>query len=62
MSADYEPPYRFQRVEYQDLNSRQQENYNFQKVASHLADFGFNCIRLSDNWQGADFIACHRDG
>jgi hypothetical protein len=55
-------PYRSQRVEYQDLNSRQQENYNFQKVASHLADFGFNCIRLSDDWQGADFIACHYDG
>lgn len=57
-----QPPYQFQRVEYDDLNSRQQENFNFQKVAGHLADFGFNCIRLSDDWQGADFIACHRDG
>ena len=51
-----------QRVEYAALNSRQQENYNFQKAAGLLADYGFNCLRLSDDWQGADFIACHIDG
>lgn len=52
----------FERVAYGNLNSRQQENYNFQKVAGRLADYGFNCLRLSDDWQGADFIACHIDG
>ena len=52
----------FNRVVYSDLNSRQQENYNFQKVAGELADYGFNCLRLTDDWQGADFIACHVDG
>ncbi len=52
----------FERVPYDDLNSRQKENYNFQKVAARLADYGFNCLRLSDDWQGADFIACHIDG
>ncbi len=52
----------FQLVAYGDLNSRQQENYNFQKVAARLADYGFNCLRLTDDWQGADFIACHIDG
>lgn len=52
----------FERVRYGDLNSRQQENYNFQKVAGRLADYGFNCLRLTDDWQGADFIACHMDG
>ena len=52
----------FNQIEYQDLNHRQKENYNFQKLASKLADYGFNCIRLSDDWQGADFIACHIDG
>lgn len=31
-------------------------------AAAHLADYGFNCLRLSDDWQGADFIACHIDG
>lgn len=54
--------YKFVPVEYSSLNSRQKENYNFQKVAAHLADYGFNCMRLSDDWQGADFIACHVDG
>ena len=52
----------FQPVVYGDLNSRQKENYNFQKVAARLADYGFNCLRLTDDWQGADFIACHIDG
>lgn len=51
-----------QTIKYENLNSRQKENYNFQKVAAHLADYGFNCLRLSDDWQGADFIACHIDG
>ncbi|MCY4613444.1 MAG: hypothetical protein OXB94_07485 [Nitrospira sp.] len=53
----------FKRISYEeDLNARQKENFNFQKVASTLADYGFNCIRLSDDWQGADFLACHIDG
>jgi hypothetical protein len=49
----------FIRIAYGDLNSRQQENYNFQKVAGRLADYGFNCLRLNDDWQGADFLAVH---
>ena len=52
----------FKRMKFKDLNARQKENFNFQKIASTLADYGFNCIRLSDDWQGADFIACHIDG
>lgn len=52
----------FAPVTYSQLNSRQQENYNFQKVAARMADYGFNCLRLTDDWQGADFIACHIDG
>lgn len=47
----------FKRVPYESLNARQRKNYNFQKVASRLADYGFNCLRLSDDWNGADFIA-----
>lgn len=50
------------RVRYADLNARQQESYNFQKVSAVLADFGFATIRLTDDWQGADFIAQHIDG
>ena len=49
-------------IEYEKLNSRQKENFNFQKLASKLADYGFNCIRLSDDWCGADFIAYHIHG
>lgn len=53
---------RFQQVPYADLNSRQKENFNFHKIAARLADYGFNSLRLTDDWQGADFIACHIDG
>ena len=52
----------FQRIDYSQLNARQKENYNFQKISGILADFGFSTIRLSDDWQGADFIAQHIDG
>jgi hypothetical protein len=45
-----------------DLNSRQQEAYNFQKVSAVLADFGFVTIRLSNDWNGADFIVQDRNG
>ena len=50
------------RIEYKDLNSKQKEIYNFQKVAGILADYGYNCIKLTDDWQGADFLAYHKDG
>lgn len=52
----------FKRVPYSSLTSRQKENFNFQKVSAVLADFGFMTMRLSDDWQGADFIAQHVDG
>jgi hypothetical protein len=50
------------KIRYADLNSRQKENYNFAKISGVLADYGFITMRLSDDWQGADFIAQHRDG
>ena len=53
---------KLRRVEYQSLNSKQQEIYNFQKASALLADYGFNCIKLADDWQGADFLAYHKDG
>ena len=57
-----EPPARFKRIAYKALNSRQKENFNFQKVSAVLADYGFATLRLSDDWQGADFIANHVSG
>jgi len=52
----------FLKIKYEDLNSKQKEIYNFQKVASVLADYGFNCIKLADDWCGADFLAYHKNG
>ena len=45
------------KIEYSELNAKQKESYNFQKVSGVLADYGYTTIRLSDDWQGADFIA-----
>ena len=53
---------KLRRVVYGSLNAKQKEVYNFQKCAALLADFGFNCIKLADDWLGADFLAYHKDG
>ena len=53
---------RLQPIRYDDLNAKQKEIYNFQKIAATLADYGFNCIKLQDDWLGADFLAYHKDG
>lgn len=49
----------FKRASYKQLNARQKELFNFQKLAATFADLGFSCIKLADDWQGADFIAYH---
>ena len=49
------------RVNYKELNAKQKENYNFHKVAAALAEYGYNSMRLNDDWQGADFIAVKGD-
>ena len=49
------------KIQYSDLNAKQKENYNFHKVTSALADYGYNSMRLSYDWQGADFIAISGD-
>ena len=33
--------------------------YNFRKVSAVLADYGFNCIKLTGDSNGADFLARH---
>lgn len=40
--------------------SKEVETYNFHKAASVLAEYGFDCIRLSNDWGGADFLAHHK--
>ena len=49
-------------IEYKNLTARQKENYNFAKSSSRLGDYGYSCSRLTDDWDGADFIAVHIDG
>lgn len=51
-----------EKVDYQTLNARQKESYNTLKLGAVLADYGFDLIRLNDDWQGADCIANHIDG
>jgi len=53
---------KLRKISYAKLNSRQKEVFNYQKVAGQLADYGFNCIKLADDWQSADFLAYHKDG
>ncbi len=50
------------KINYKLLNHRQKETYNFQKVSSIFADYGFATIQLNDDWQQADFLAQHIDG
>jgi len=52
----------FEKISYGSLTARQKELFNFQKIAATLADYGFNCIKLADDWQGADFLAYHING
>jgi hypothetical protein len=57
-----EHPLKLERVTYAELNSRQKENYNYAHVSAILANYGFTTMRLTDDWEGADFIAQHISG
>ena len=49
-------------IECKLLNAGQKDNLNFKKSSVMLADYGFNSLRLTDDWLGADFLACHVGG
>ena len=54
---------RFQHIHYEGgtgRRSKEVETYNFHKAAAVLAEYGFDCIRLADDWRAADFLAHHR--
>jgi hypothetical protein len=53
---------KLEKIKYSDLSAKAQETYNFHKIAAILSDFGYNSIWLSNDWNGADFIAVHVDG
>ncbi len=50
------------KIDYNLLNAKAKEMYNFQKVSAKLADYGFTTMWLNNDWNGADFIAVHVDG
>lgn len=44
-------------ISYEALSSRQQEAYNYAKLASILADYGYTCVRLHDDYESGDLLA-----
>jgi lipid-A-disaccharide synthase-like uncharacterized protein len=44
------------KIDYENLNPKQKESYNFQKLSAVLADYGVETLRLSNDWNGADFL------
>ena len=44
-------------IKYESLNSKQKETYNYHKVSAVLADYGYFTMRVTDDWESADFIA-----
>jgi len=46
----------FKRIEYKDLSAKLKETYNFQKLAGALADYGLTCLRVTEDWNGADVL------
>ena len=53
---------RLDKVVYQDLNAKQKESYNFQKLSSVLADYGYTAYRMFDDYNGADLHAVRITG
>ncbi len=49
------------KISYGELNSKEKENYNYHKVASSLAEYGYDSMRLNNDWNGADFISVKGD-
>lgn len=52
------------KIKYENLKGKgkQQEIYNFQMASALFAEYGYTTIKLSDDWEGADFIAIPFDG
>jgi hypothetical protein len=50
----------FERIRYKSATgkySKLTETYNFHKAAAVLAEYGFDCVRVVNDWRGADFLA-----
>ncbi len=53
---------KYSRIIYENLNAKQKEAYNFQKISAVLSDYGFITVLLANDWNGADFLAIHNEG
>ena len=51
-----------EKIDYRQLNPRQQECFNFQKISAVLADYGYMTYRIFDDFNYADFHAVHISG
>lgn len=49
----------FAKVDYQDLNAKQREVYNFHLIAARLAQYGYASYPIRDDWNGGDMFARH---
>ena len=55
---------RFEHIHYKSATgkfSKITETYNFHKAAAVLAEYGFDCVRVVNDWRGADFLAYHAE-
>jgi hypothetical protein len=52
---------KLKQVDYKDLKAKQKENYNYHKISSKLADYGYTTIRLFNDSEGVDFLLQHID-
>lgn len=53
---------KLEKVDYLQLSAKARENYNFHQMAAILSNYGYHCLWLNDDWNGADCIAVHIDG
>ena len=49
----------FAKVDYQDLNAKQREVYNFHFIAARLAQYGYASYPIRDDWNGGDMFSRH---
>ena len=51
--------HQFKKVDSEKLENKEKEVYNYHKATAKLADYGFDCIRIVNDWDGVDFLAYH---
>ena len=52
---------KLEKIKYSELSSKAKKSYNFSIVAAKLALYGYECLWLNNDTNGADFIAVNCD-